>query len=867
LAKVAPLLAVSLGALLSAQVKTPEARAFESIRILDGLLSAHPDDASVETELALNYLVLDQRDLARAAIQHALQVNPNLAQAHYLAGRLALEVEQNPRAALPEFQRTLELEPASFKAFYYLGTAYGELGLYKDARNSLLKAVETATYSWPFRSLAETDLLLNLPQEALSMALKAVEIEPESSENRLVAAKVYQALGDLPKSIDFAQRAIQSDPLWDAPHFLLGKIYALQPGKSQQSSAELHRFRELKEQDLGAGAAAAQKHGAPQARTRAELIAFGSVAQAAEPMDAIRAGERFLSQFPQSEFRENVLEAELQAFRTRNDYLAVRRIGREILKLNPENVAVLAELALLLSNQGDASAFADAADYATRAIQTLSRWPRPAKMTRTEFARWKANTLASAHAAQGILALRGKDAGRAISELQESVRLQPDADGLLYLRLGEAFAGNRQLDEAKRAFARAEALGPEAVTTAARQQANSLQPPEQAPLAAEFARARDLEKAGQLSEAAEVYEHIAVTQPDVAEVFHNLGLVYYRLRDYAKAADRLQNALRINPAFTNSRLFLGLAQFRLAQFDASAGNLELFVRNAPATREAYLFLIRDYLALGRFHRDVLNKALALAPADAELNYAVGMSCLDHIRLIAREANDEGPGSAEFLWLSLRRAEQRQDAKAIEKYTRELAGAHEPTMIRDYDSTAELLDRAFQTVLRADASSREAHSVRGYVFESRNQVEDALREYGAAGDNFEAGRLLAQNTRYAEAERVFAAAVEQDPQNDRAKADLAKVYLQTNQPEKAIGILLELTRRYPADAYAWADLGKARAQVGDAESGAACFRKALELDPSMNQVHYQLAMLYRRIGKGGLAAEELRQFEHNKVAKP
>jgi tetratricopeptide (TPR) repeat protein len=852
------LFALAFAALL-APAPRDDARVFASIRALDAQLAAHPDSASLQTQLALNYLLLDQRELAAAALKRALDLNPREAQAHYLAGRLALEVEQNPQEAIDEFRRTLSIEKSSFKARYFLGISFSELGQCDAARKSFEESAKTATYSWPFRSLAETDLLLNDAQHALPPALKAVVMEPGSAENALTAARVYHALNQNDKAVHMAQQASRLEPLWDAPHFLLGNIYAARPQTRQQSTAEFGQFRRLKEQDAPAGMSAGPAQSVPQARSPSELDAYGTVVLARQPADTIHAGEDFLSRYAGSEFRKLVLETEFQSFRQRNDYEAVKRLGAEISRLLPPSPGILSDTALMIANQGDTRSFSEAAEYAARALEVIGRMPRPLKMRREEFATWKAGIISSAHTARGVLALRNKDSAAALTELQEAIRIRSDPDGALYLRLGEAYLLKNQVAEASDAFSRAEALGPESVTLAARQQVFRQQAAKE-----RFARARDREKAGNLIEAAAEYEQVVRENPAMAEAFHNLGLVYYRLRHYGRAEKNLERALELNTNLKGSHLFLGLSQFRLAKFNDSAKNLELALQQEPASRETYLFLIRDYIALDRFPPDIVNRALSFDPNDPELNYAVGLFCLERIRGIARIANAAGPHSPEFVWLNARRAKQREDTAGLQKYGALAAHVEEPALIREYDTTAVTLQRAFETVLESGASSREAHSVRGYIHESRNDVDQALEEYRAAGDYFEAGRLLAQNVRLDEAEEAFRKSVAEDPQNERAKADLAKTYLQNNHPDKAISLLKELVDQYPADAYAWADLGKAYAETGETQPALLCFRNALERDGSLNQVHYQLAILYRKLREETLARQEFQKFEVNRA---
>ena len=845
-----------------AQPAGQEASCFAEIHRLEARQKLSPNDAAIETDLALNLFVLGQTGLFHAALARALELDPQSAQAHYLSGRFSLEADQNPSAASAAFRKVLELSPASFKAHYYLGVCLRQLARYDEAREEFRKAGQPGAYSWPFRALAEMELDLNRAPAALEPARKAVELEPRSADNHLIAGKVYQALGQTEAAISAWQEAAGLDPLWETPHFLLGNLYLAQPDTGGQGKRELEEFRKLEGQDHPRGTGGeARVWPAPQARSREELDAFGSAVLSPDARTTIRASEDFLSRFADSEFRGKALELEFEAFRQRNDYAPAVAVGKSVVAADPANALVLARLALTIAERNDKASFPLAEEYASRAIAAANATPRPDRLSRADFRGWKGDAIASAHAARGLMALRRNDAAAAVLGLEEAVASRPAADGSDYLRLGEAFAMKGDAGRAREALARAQSLGPAIVAEAAGKQLALV---ENSGSAAElFARARGLEKEGKLREAAAAYETAARTDPKLAEAYHNLGLVYYRLGDYKQSADRLNTALQIKPGLAGSNLFLGLSLFRLGEFQRSAAALQTALQADPHSRESYLFLIRDQIAMGRFGPDTALHALHEFPEDAELNYTIGLACIERIREIAATANDSGPDSAEFFWLNLRRAEERQQSAPVEEYRRAAVPAAEPALIREYDNLAALLKSCFDSVLAHDPMSAAAHSIRGYMHESRNEVEEALDQFRQAGDHFAAGRLLAQNVRLKEAETELRAALEADPQNDRAKADLGRLYLQEDQTDKALEILRQIVQRYPGDAYAWADLGKAEARVSASEEAILHLRKALELNPTLYQIHYQLAMLYRKQGKDEIARQELQEFQRVK----
>jgi tetratricopeptide (TPR) repeat protein len=291
------------------------------------------------------------------------------------------------------------------------------------------------------------------------------------------------------------------------------------------------------------------------------------------------------------------------------------------------------------------------------------------------------------------------------------------------------------------------------------------------------------------------------------------------------------------------------------------------LRTESNNREALLTLIRDQTALGQLDLATARAAMEAFPRDTELNYAIGLACLDRVREIASSATELGPDSPPSLWLRLRRAESAGDSRIEDKLRLRLAGMTEPESVVEYDSVSSVLRKGFEAVLANAPDSNAAHSIRGYLFESTGKLDAALAEYREAGDHFAAGRLLAQNVRLSEAESEFKAAVSGDPENDRAKADLGRLYVQKNEPGKATGVLEDLVKKYPKDPYAWADLGKAQGVLGNYGAAIQCLKTALSLNPDLNQLHYQLALLYRKQGREDLTSSELAVFQGNRRKNP
>jgi len=381
-----------------------------------------------------------------------------------------------------------------------------------------------------------------------------------------------------------------------------------------------------------------------------------------------------------------------------------------------------------------------------------------------------------------------------------------------------------------------------------------------------FAAAREAEKRGDYRNAAATYETIIKRYP-LAEAYTNVGLDYFRLKEFRLAVQVFRDGLKLKPGMVGAQLFLGLSEYSLGNFKAANQDFLSVLKADGNNQEAWLYLIRGEAAVGQFRPSDGQMAIKTFPANPELNYAVGAAALDQIRLIAHEANQMGSSSPAFLWIALREAEGKGDTPQtahIRDQIQQAGATMPPAVVNRYDQLTNLVHQCFENTLEDAPKSPYAHRIGGQMYEAQRSDDEALREYRAGGDHFAAGRLLAQDLQFKDAEKELGAAIANDPLNRLASALLAQLYVKEHSAGKALPILHSLLREYPEDAYAWGDLGKAQAQLGQNEAAVNSLRKALELDPSMNELRYVMAIIYRNLGHQDLSKEQMRVFlEHSK----
>jgi tetratricopeptide (TPR) repeat protein len=160
---------------------------------------------------------------------------------------------------------------------------------------------------------------------------------------------------------------------------------------------------------------------------------------------------------------------------------------------------------------------------------------------------------------------------------------------------------------------------------------------------------------------------------------------------------------------------------------------------------------------------------------------------------------------------------------------------------DIDRVFELLSRGASlsmTQLRMQLGAEGAHDtrVRSGAFPAFYLDNFAVR-FGDTGDDDRA-------------EVLFAKAVEAAPRAARIRFDYGTFLLGRDRPALAEGHLRRAVRLDPRSAPAWANLGVARARLGETAEARRCFERALRFDPG-----------------NGIAAENLRTLSRDGPRPP
>jgi len=235
-------------------------KTFDSIRSLEEAAHFH-DTGTIETLLAVDYLLLNQRQLTVQSVQKSLALEPGNKLALYLRGRYNF-VTHNYAQAIGDFQSVLKTEPNDYRTLYYLGYSEWRLGDTGAASRDLRRSVDIIQckhidFVLAPQTLAELELQTNDLAKALADADWAFQTaaqskDPESKNDGasnilLLRGKIHAALRRQPEAIEDWRQALKLNPALAECWYLLAHLYR-QRGEVELANQALTHFKALHEE-------------------------------------------------------------------------------------------------------------------------------------------------------------------------------------------------------------------------------------------------------------------------------------------------------------------------------------------------------------------------------------------------------------------------------------------------------------------------------------------------------------------------------------------------------------------------------------------------------------------------------------------
>lgn len=201
--------------------------------------------------------------------------------------------------------------------------------------------------------------------------------------------------------------------------------------------------------------------------SREESVAFQAIQSEPNPDRRIQKAVDFEKAFPNSGILSHVYAQAAIAYQEKGDLNHALEYGEKTLKSDPENVTILLEVALTLTQPGmlrespseTNARLAEAESDAGRVLSLLQKMASlPEEMDAQDQAR-KRKMTADAHFALGMVALMQENSAKAIEEFTSAIKSAPNPIPQYYFRLGDAYSSSGKTTEAIESFGKARELG------------------------------------------------------------------------------------------------------------------------------------------------------------------------------------------------------------------------------------------------------------------------------------------------------------------------------------------------------------------------------------------------------------------------
>jgi tetratricopeptide (TPR) repeat protein len=321
------------------------------------------------------------------------------------------------------------------------------------------------------------------------------------------------------------------------------------------------------------------------------------------------------------------------------------------------------------------------------------------------------------------------------------------------------------------------------------------------------AKATQARETNDIAQSISLYQQALALNPKWSDGWWYLGLLEYQTNQYAQARDALANYLQTNPDAGPALALRGLCEFHTEDFGQSLKDIQhgLILGAANQPRNARILRYHEAVLLaysGKFE-EALSRYAYFAKAgisDPDVLLATGLAGLR----IAMLPSKVPPEDQDFI---------------------AAVGQAAWTFMKGDQDGAQL---AFQNLFQRFPTAAGLHYLYGFLL----YPEDP-------------GAAIVQ----------FKQELDKFPTNSLASAMLAWAYLMRNEPSSALPFAQKAAEEAPSQAISLLVLGRALVDTGAIRDGIASLQKALVLEPDNLEIHIALAKAYSESGRRDDARRE------------
>ncbi len=166
---------------------------------------------------------------------------PENARREFEKGQRLLKESKDPKASISFLRKAIQIHPSFAQAHVLLGTAYMDMGKWKDAEPALLKAIELDDkLAGAYLALGACYNQAGNFAEAEKRLQRGLQLDPQSAMGHYELGRACWALGRWPDAEPHARKAVELKPDLAVAHVLMGNIML----RKRDANAALREFRE-----------------------------------------------------------------------------------------------------------------------------------------------------------------------------------------------------------------------------------------------------------------------------------------------------------------------------------------------------------------------------------------------------------------------------------------------------------------------------------------------------------------------------------------------------------------------------------------------------------------------------------------------
>jgi tetratricopeptide (TPR) repeat protein len=238
-----------------------------AVPYLRKVTASDPQNLPYRLVLAQSCMWSKQYQCVLDTYHQILELNAESAEADMLAGE-ALDAMQNHQGAIDEFRAAVKANPTAPNAHFGLGYLLWTQDQFEEAAQEFqaeLANVPESAQALAF--LADTDIHLGKPEEALPLAEKAVQSDPGIEKGHVDLGILYADSSRQQDAVKEFKAAIKLSPNDQDPHWRLARLYQSM-GKQEEAKVEFEKTKSLhqaEQESIFSKLKVAQDRGSPAA--------------------------------------------------------------------------------------------------------------------------------------------------------------------------------------------------------------------------------------------------------------------------------------------------------------------------------------------------------------------------------------------------------------------------------------------------------------------------------------------------------------------------------------------------------------------------------------------------------------------------